>query len=789
MAENDNLLAPLNEKLEALKKRQENLAAEMRELGEEISQFKNSQKSGAFVPEDFLLEHNPEILTEEDNQTPKVTPPFRTFNPQLDIEHPNYPSSQTAWHPRAKSDLEKFIGENLINKIGIAITLIGVAIGAKYSIDHDLISPLARIILGYLVGLGLLGIGIKLKKNYHNYSAVLVSGGIATLYFITYFAYSLYKLFPQPIAFLLMVAFTAYAVATAIRYSRQIIAHIGMVGAYAVPFLFGDKSGSIIILFSYIAIINIGILIISINKYWKPVYYVSFILSWLTYFSWYSQRFQSGEDSDLALTFLSVFFVIFYTVFLAYKLFKREQFEVSDVFLLLANSFIFYGLGYSILKNNESGEHLLGLYTLFNSLIHFGVCFIIQSQKLTDKNLFYLIAGLVLVFITIAIPVQLNGRWVTLLWACEAALLFWIGRSKNVQFYEIIGYFLIILTFISIIQDWSTVYSSYITDKPETRIIPLFNLNFLTSLIVMASFGFINILNFNQKYPKVIISNNELKGIISFLIPATLLIIIYYSFRIEIETYWNQLHTDFLKVEGPLNPGSSENFRNADLLKFKSVWIINYSLLISSLLIFLNIKVLKSDHLGIVALVFSTLFIVFFLVQGLSDLSQLRESYIGQTLSTHRLGFNIGIRYVSFAFVGLSLYLMYKYSKQDFTKGTAHVLRVGFDFLLHITLLWIASSELISWMDLMKFTQSSKLGLTILWGVYSLVLIVLGIWKKKKYIRIGAISLFGLTLYKLILIDLIELDTIAKTIVFLSLGVLLLIISFLYNKYKHLISD
>ena len=59
--------------------------------------------------------------------------------------------------PKINFDWEKFIGENLINKIGIFILIIGAGIGVKYSIENDLISPLTRVILGYLVGLGLLG--------------------------------------------------------------------------------------------------------------------------------------------------------------------------------------------------------------------------------------------------------------------------------------------------------------------------------------------------------------------------------------------------------------------------------------------------------------------------------------------------------------------------------------------------------------------------------------------------------------------------------------------------------
>ena len=115
--------------------------------------------------------------------------------------------------------------------------------------------------------------------------------------------------------------------------------------------------------------------------------------------------------------------------------------------------------------------------------------------------------------------------------------------------------------------------------------------------------------------------------------------------------------------------------------------------------------------------------------------------------------------------------------------------KIAFDFLLHTTILWIASSELINLLDIAESTQSYKLGLSILWGVYALLLIVLGIWKKKKHLRLGAMALFAITLIKLFFYDLSQLDTISKTILFISLGILLLIISFLYNKYKHIISE
>ena len=167
---------------------------------------------------------------------------------------------------------------------------------------------MTRIILGYVAGLILLGFGVKLKDKYENYSAVLVSGAMAVMYFITYFAYGFYDLMPQFIAFGLMVLFTVGTVIASLKYNKQVIAHIGLVGAYAIPFLLSRDSGNAAILFTYIAIINAGILILAFKKYWKLLYYSSFLLTWLIYFVWYAESYQIDAHFGLALTYLSIFY-------------------------------------------------------------------------------------------------------------------------------------------------------------------------------------------------------------------------------------------------------------------------------------------------------------------------------------------------------------------------------------------------------------------------------------------------------------------------------------------------
>ncbi|WP_299206997.1 DUF2339 domain-containing protein [Brumimicrobium sp.] len=782
MNENQAQLNQLIHKLEILQKRQDAFSKEIIDLSNEINRLKSKSLEDRSEKELAKSEVTPEPFAESKKEL--------SYNEDQKVQQSATKSSQKTEAqkatPRIKKDIEKFIGENLINKIGIAILIIGVGIGAKYSIEHDLISPLTRIILGYFTGIGLLLFGIKLKKNLESFSAVLVSGAIAIMYFITYAAYGFYDLFPQMMTFALMVFFTIFSVITAIHYNRQIIAHIGLVGAYAVPFLLSEGSGKIEMLFSYMLIINIGILIIAFKKYWKALYYSSFALTWLILITWYLTAYQSHQHFGMTIAFLLAFFVLFYLMFLVYKLRKSERFAFSDIFLLVFNSFIFYGVGFNLLSKHPGGSELLGVFTLCNAVLHFIISVIIYKKKQADKNFFYLVSGLVLIFLTIAVPIQLDGNWVTMLWAGEAALLFWIGRTKNVQVYEVLAYPLMLLAFFSINHDWSTVYRVYSVENFKPSITPLFNINFLTSVLVILSFGFMTYLNRNKRFPSALNQHTGLLNIVAILIPSLFVFTLYQALRMEIACYWDQRYAASMINIKDENAQIIDYFSNYDLKQFKSIWTINYTLLFTSLLSFLNHKKIKSKLLGTANTIFIVLTIIVFLSSGLYDLSRLRNTFTSQHLAEYYSinAFYIGIRYVSFAFVAFALFACYTYVRQE---PKQKYLRTAFEFLLHTTTIWIASSELINWMDLAQ--TNNKFGLSILWGTYSLFLIVLGIWKKKKHLRIGAIILLGITLVKLFLYDISHLNTIAKTTVFVSLGVLLLVISYLYNKYKHIISD
>jgi uncharacterized membrane protein len=260
-----------------------------------------------------------------------------------------------------------------------------------------------------------------------------------------------------------------------------------------------------------------------------------------------------------------------------------------------------------------------------------------------------------------------------------------------------------------------------------------------------------------------------------------LLVVLYFTFSLEISYYWESL---FQNSATEITPNSFGKEYNYDFLTFKTLWAMLYLVGYTTLLLLVNERKIKSNVLGILSLCLGALGLAFFLTVGLYELSELRDSYLSEGFAGG--WFYLGIRYLAYAFVIALLMVAYQHLKQYYKKEQY---TIPFDLILSVAILWTASSELIHWLDLSGAQDSYKLGLTIFWGVYALGLSAFGIWKGKKHLRIAAIILFGITLIKLFLYDLVDLSTLSKTVVFVSLGILLLLISFLYNKFKGMMEE
>jgi len=414
MNDNQIKLAELERKLQLFISRQQQFHNELSQLQQEIAQLRHSIKQEG---------------TKSAETTHAEAKPIQLIVPIIERKPNATKTPSPTQPPNKRSNLEKFVGENLINKVGIIITILGVGWGVKYSIDNQLISPLGRMMMGYLFSAGLLGLAYYLRKKYENYSAVLLSGSMAMMYFITYFAHSSYGIIGRVTAFSLMVLFTIYTVAESLRYNRSVIAHIGLVGAYAVPFLLSDGSGKVIVLFSYMTIINSGILFIAFKRYWKSLYHSAFGFTWLICIGWMATSYQAAL-SFTGLGFLSFFFVLFITAMLAYKIYRKEEYVFTDTLMLVLNTIIYYVLCLFITDKFDNGPFI---FTCLLIAFHAALAFVLSKKKDVDSKLVHHIYGLAIALVAVAIPIKLNNEWVTISWSILALALVWIASIKNIN--------------------------------------------------------------------------------------------------------------------------------------------------------------------------------------------------------------------------------------------------------------------------------------------------------------------------------------------------------------------
>ncbi|WP_340114287.1 DUF2339 domain-containing protein [Maribellus mangrovi] len=682
------------------------------------------------------------------------------------------------------SEIEQFIGTNLINKIGMIVVIIGVGIGAKYAIDNNLISPVMRIVLGYLVGVILGFFAYRLKRNYYNFSAVLASGAMAIFYFISYAAYTYYQLYSYPMAFILMVIFTALTVALALYYDRQVIAHFGLAGSYIVPFILYAPESSALVLFSYMAIINLGILFISTKKRWVPLYYLAFVATWVI-FTWWFASTDYNNQLEVSLPFASFFFILFYLVLLSYRLILKEDSRIDDIFLLLLNAAVFYIIGLQAITDYTDSDKLQGIFTLGNAIAHGAAFYFIFRSETENKILQYWTGSLAITFFTAAIGLQFNTCVAAGLWSLEGALLFWIGRKRQIRLFDYLAFAILCISFFAAISNWLSLSYSFNSSSIGHIYQPILNGSFISSLIVVVAFGFVSF--FNRKVAFSRLKEKNWIEIFDIFFNVIFAFTLFFTFYSQIDLFWNNI-----ELHASYQPDSSGAWLkvyeqlNSDIFGFKGIWLVNYSLLFISLLLYGNFRWIKNSLLNGFLLAAVCVFILIFLLSALPTLSELRKSYLAENLPANYSVniFYLLIRYVAYLFYGLLLYSVYRFSLPFLAnKNFSRILEIT----ISISIIWIFSSELIHWLNLTGSSEVYKHGLSILWGVLSFILIGFGIWKKKKHLRITAIILFGGTILKLFLYDLTNLATVPKTIVFISIGAILLVVSFMYNKYKNLI--
>ncbi len=155
--------------------------------------------------------------------------------------------------------MEYAVASQWLLRIGIVILVVGVGFFLKYSIEHGLLGPVARVALSTIAGLAMLVVGTQLLgRKYHVLGQGLLGGGLATLYFACLPRPTLYHLIGPLPAAVLMGVVTVLAGGIAVRFDSMLVAVLGIIGGYGTPIILSAGAVNFPGLYGYMLVLGIG---------------------------------------------------------------------------------------------------------------------------------------------------------------------------------------------------------------------------------------------------------------------------------------------------------------------------------------------------------------------------------------------------------------------------------------------------------------------------------------------------------------------------------------------------
>ena len=635
----------------------------------------------------------------------------------------------------SETNFEKYIGENLFGKIGILIFIIGIGFFVKYAIDQNWINETARTLMGYAVGAGMLVLAERLHKRYHTFSSLLAGGAFGIYYLITAIAFHYYALFSHTIAFVILCVTTIFMSAVSVLYDRKELAVTALVGGFIAPFIISTDSSSIISLQIYITILNIGMFCLAMYKKWAILPMVSFGFTYIIL--WGTTALGSFSDSEAVTTYptLFAFATLFYVIFLLPVVFiLRTQYgentRLGLLGIITANSFMYLIYGDFLLQHFEASSDTTAYLAFFiaavNLAIHLYLRFRVEGQD-TLRNL---MLGLAVTFASMGIPILFSAANVLMVWAAESVLLLWLFTKEKNRIYELASAVLLLLTLGALAYYRTT--DTFIHDTGDSL---FFNgAFFVTTFVSIAYYVVAVIMQFNKDL------FSDTKRLIAYT-PCNA-IAYALGFSILFLAFRDNFH---FHLEQPISEYAS--------LLTANIMLLGGALILRKRFEISENKLAYEISLYLAGILFAMT------VWNYTDPEGLLLRWLMALVT---------IAYMAYCMRGQLLV-------------TSNQRNLHIEYSIISTLMWLTLTRLL----LITFNEvnfSTAFSLSL--GIAAFILMCIGMRYHSKEIRIVSLAEFGIVIGKLILNDVWAMPALGKIIVFISLGAILLILSFLYQKLK-----
>jgi len=375
---------------------------------------------------------------------PEPTPPPAPTPPQISPEPP-----QTA-RPRAVetnwTDFESAAGKRWLTWGGVVILFLSAAFFLKHAFDVGWIGPGVQVLLAVAAGGVLLGLGeLFLRQDMRPLGRGLIGGGIMVLYAALFAAYSpnFYKtpvIESQELTFALMCGVTVIAMALAIRHDAISISFLAILGGMLTPILVSKGIDARDTLFSYILLLDVGVLAVAFYKKWRALDTLAFVGTIVLFWGWWS-KFGIGAPVGPPLAWLAAFWGLFAILPAAHHIRRRTELTVERLLMSMANATYGFAFAYLILEGRPEDLAWAAL-VMSGAYLTLGV--LVRFRGRDAKAMFGFIS-MSMLFLTLFAPLRFGLNGITLAWLGEAVVLVCLGFLFDYRPVRIGGFITLLL--------------------------------------------------------------------------------------------------------------------------------------------------------------------------------------------------------------------------------------------------------------------------------------------------------------------------------------------------------
>ncbi len=746
---------------------------------------------------------------------------------------------------------EWLVGGNWLARIGVVALIFGVAFFISLAIDRGWLGEVERVVLGLAGGLVLLGAGEFWRRRYGVWAQTVTGGGLAILYLSVYGAFALYELISPLTAFAGFSVITLAGALLSLRHEAMAVAVFSIFGGFATPLLLQERLPDQRLLLAYVLVLDVGVLALASFRNWRWFTLLALVGSLVLFAFWYQELEPTVGLAQIGITAIFLVFAAATVVFhllrqqaanvgdlllitlnaaayygISYTLMNDEYRPWMGGFTAALAAFYVLAAA-SFRKRGEAQKNLMlfsaGLAVVFavlavpiqlggpwisvawglEALVLVWMSFPLRMRELRwagyamfQVSAVWLVAveaaafsedftpflneymisyaaavilpalagwllhlrraalehreeaaipGLALLSVTfaaIAVPVQLDGIWVTVAWALEAGLLLWLSFPLRMRQIRWSGYGLfVVLSLWLLAADTPDAFSEDLT--------PFLNL-------------------YTLAYGAVILSAVFSSWLLWYM-------------REELEGYEQAAYPVYAVV-------AAASAAIVIPVQVSGVWITVGWAAESLLLLVL------SQRLGMREIRWF----------GFGLLAAMLVRLLGwDTFDTDSQTFRpvLNWRFLAFATGIAALYsaAVLEFRRTGALESMASDLegRAALPVLVtlaNLATLWLLSAEIIatahsSWLGLSTDASENvaSLGLSLLWAVYAAALIVLGVIRRLKWVRLAGLALLAIPVIKLFAYDSRTLEQEYRVIAFIALGLLLIAGGLLYQRYSRVV--